>query len=132
MEFKLDPRDGQPKLMEVNPRFWAYLELPIRCGVNFPLLLHELCLGVEFDPVLSYHEGVGYINVRPKPTMLLKGLISVPRTGGLVLDWLDIRDPRRSLAEILLYLKWHINHEPVAGNESLQEILRNQPQRGKK
>lgn len=93
VEFKIDPKDGQPKLMEVNPRFWAYLELPIRCGVNFPLLLHKLCLGEEFDSILSYPEGVGYINLTRsinltrKPIMLLKGLVSVPRIRGLVYGW---------------------------------------------
>ena len=34
-EFKVDPRDGIPKLMEVNPRFWGSLHLAIISGVDF-------------------------------------------------------------------------------------------------
>jgi predicted ATP-grasp superfamily ATP-dependent carboligase len=39
VEFKIDPRDGQPKLIEINPRFWGSLELAIAAGVDFPNLL---------------------------------------------------------------------------------------------
>jgi len=42
VEFKLDLH-GTPYFMEVNPKFWASLELAIRCGVNFPLLLLKMC-----------------------------------------------------------------------------------------
>jgi predicted ATP-grasp superfamily ATP-dependent carboligase len=38
VEWKVDPRDGIAKLMEVNPRFWGSLELAVRSGVNFPVL----------------------------------------------------------------------------------------------
>jgi predicted ATP-grasp superfamily ATP-dependent carboligase len=38
VEWKVDPRDGVAKLMEVNPRFWGSLELAVRSGVNFPVL----------------------------------------------------------------------------------------------
>ena len=38
VEWKLDPRDGKPKLMEINPRFWGSLELAVRAGVDFPTL----------------------------------------------------------------------------------------------
>ncbi len=40
VEFKLDPRDNTPKLMEINPRFWGSLALAIESGVNFPYLLY--------------------------------------------------------------------------------------------
>ena len=38
VEWKVDLRDGRPKLMEINPRFWGSLELAVRSGVNFPSL----------------------------------------------------------------------------------------------
>jgi len=38
VEWKVDPRDGVAKLMEVNPRFWGSLELAVRSGVDFPVL----------------------------------------------------------------------------------------------
>ncbi len=40
VEFKRDVRDGRPKLMEINGRFWGSLQLAISSGVDFP----ELCL----------------------------------------------------------------------------------------
>jgi predicted ATP-grasp superfamily ATP-dependent carboligase len=39
VEFKRDERDGRPKLMEINGRFWGTLQLAISCGVDFPCLL---------------------------------------------------------------------------------------------
>lgn len=44
-ECKLDPRDGQLKLIEINPRPVAYLRFAVRCGVNLPLLTAELARG---------------------------------------------------------------------------------------
>ncbi|MCX8117782.1 MAG: ATP-grasp domain-containing protein [Desulfobacterota bacterium] len=56
-EFKVDPRDGLPKLMEVNPRFWGSLQLAIFSEVDFPYLMLRLALGERFDPVLRYPVG---------------------------------------------------------------------------
>jgi predicted ATP-grasp superfamily ATP-dependent carboligase len=39
VEFKMDDRDGVPKLMEINGRFWGSLQLAIDAGVDFPALL---------------------------------------------------------------------------------------------
>jgi len=58
VEFKVDPRDGLPKLMEINPRFWGSLSLAIHAGVNFPLLLHKMARGKRFDPVEQYRTGI--------------------------------------------------------------------------
>ena len=57
VEFKVDPRDGIPKLMEVNPRFWGSLQLAIVSGVDFPYLLLKMARGESFDPVLHYAVG---------------------------------------------------------------------------
>jgi predicted ATP-grasp superfamily ATP-dependent carboligase len=56
-EFKVDPRDGIPKLMEVNPRFWGSLHLAIISGVDFPYLILKMARGDQFDPVLGYTVG---------------------------------------------------------------------------
>ena len=37
-EYKLDPRDGRYRLMEINGRCFLINGLPTRCGVNYPLL----------------------------------------------------------------------------------------------
>lgn len=58
VEFKVDPRDNQPKLMELNPRFWGSLALAIHAGVDFPYLLYQMAMGEEFEPVREYETGI--------------------------------------------------------------------------
>jgi len=57
VEFKVDLRDGIPKLMEVNPRFWGSLSLAIEAGVNFPYLMYRMSRGENFKPVDHYQIG---------------------------------------------------------------------------
>jgi predicted ATP-grasp superfamily ATP-dependent carboligase len=45
VEFKRDERDGRPKLMEINGRFWGSLQLAIAAGVDFPNLLVDYLNG---------------------------------------------------------------------------------------
>jgi len=58
VEFRLDERDNQPKLMEVNPRFWGSLHQAISAGVEFPYLLYQMVLNGDVDPVTNYKIGV--------------------------------------------------------------------------
>ena len=57
-EFKVDGRDNQPKLMEVNGRFWGSLQLAIDAGINFPHLLYRCARGEEVPAQLEYKPGV--------------------------------------------------------------------------
>jgi predicted ATP-grasp superfamily ATP-dependent carboligase len=57
VEFKMDPRDNIPKLMEINPRFWGSLSLAVAAGVNFPYLLLKMSRGENFKPVEHYQIG---------------------------------------------------------------------------
>lgn len=57
VEFKEDTRDGIPKLMEINPRFWGSVALPIFSGVDFPVLAARTTAGLAIQPVLSYETG---------------------------------------------------------------------------
>ena len=45
VEFKLDPRDGSYRLMEVNPRLWQWHGLAAACGVDLPRIAYEDLLG---------------------------------------------------------------------------------------
>lgn len=58
VEFRVDPRDNIPKLMEINPRFWGSLQLSILSGVDFPYLLYQLVTKGDIKPVMDYKEGV--------------------------------------------------------------------------
>jgi len=58
VEFRVDSRDGRPKLMEINPRFWGSLQLAILSGVDFPYLLYKLSTEGDVEPVNNYKVGV--------------------------------------------------------------------------
>ena len=58
VEFKVDRRDGQAKLMEVNGRFWGSLQLAIDAGMNFPLLLYRLANEEDVPAQFDYKLGV--------------------------------------------------------------------------
>jgi len=58
VEYKIDRRDGLPRLMEVNGRLWGSLHLAIESGVDFPWIYLQLIRGREVAPVLHSCAGV--------------------------------------------------------------------------
>ncbi len=58
VEFKVDPRDGSPRLLEINPRLWGSLRLAILSGVDFPYLLYKLAVDGDLEEVVDYKMGV--------------------------------------------------------------------------
>lgn len=58
VEFRVDARTGEPKLMEINPRYWGSLRLPIYAGVDFPYLHYKMAIDGNVDSVLKYKIGV--------------------------------------------------------------------------
>lgn len=58
VEFKRDLRDNQPKLMEINGRFWGSLQLAIDAGVDFPRLLVQSVRSARFEAQVPYRIGV--------------------------------------------------------------------------
>ena len=62
VEFKKDPRDNLYKIIEVNPRFWSNLQLPISCGVDFPYLLYSVALDENIKPMPRYKIGMKFID----------------------------------------------------------------------
>ena len=57
VEFKHDARDGVPKLMEINGRFWGSLQLAIDAGVDFPALLVGSVTGQPIEAQPAYQLG---------------------------------------------------------------------------
>jgi len=45
VEFRRDSRDGEYKLMEINPKFWGSLDLALAAGADFPGDLCQMALG---------------------------------------------------------------------------------------
>jgi hypothetical protein len=54
----VDARDGQPKLMEINPRFGHNLWYRTELGINEPLMLLRMARGLDPGAVPPFEEGV--------------------------------------------------------------------------
>ena len=63
-DFIEDPRDGVPKLMEINPRFTRSIKICVLAGVDFPYLLYRLAMGKEVPCILEYKIGM-YLRYLP-------------------------------------------------------------------
>jgi D-aspartate ligase len=116
IEFKIDERDGEYKLLDVNPRTWGYHSLGPRAGADFPLLLFRDQLGLAVDPVRA-SAGVTWVRLSTDlPTALpellsrrlpwrqyLRSLFSADAEGLFERD-----DPLPALTEFALlpYLYW--------------------------
>jgi predicted ATP-grasp superfamily ATP-dependent carboligase len=57
VEFRRDA-NGVARLMEINPRLSASVEVAVRAGVDFPRLLHAWATGAHVDDVQHYRSGV--------------------------------------------------------------------------
>ena len=106
VEFKLDPRDGTFKLMEVNCRHNRSAALAVRCGVNFPMIEYEHLVHGRRPVDCEAESGVYWIGLDNDLTegvkLLRRGEASLsylrPYLHPHVFDFLDFRDPRPFLA----------------------------------
>ena len=93
VEFKVDRRDGKPKLIEVNPRFWGSLSLAIEAGVDFPYLLYRLAVDGDVQPRYNYKVGV-------KSRFLLFGdifhLLTSQKNPKLIMEFLKFHEKNLS------------------------------------
>ncbi|MFO7927743.1 MAG: ATP-grasp domain-containing protein [Halobacteriota archaeon] len=118
VEFRRDARDGSFRLMEINPRYWGSLALPIHAGVDFPRYHYQLAVGdvpsIEpgvYDTDVGCHKLRGELlylyNVYrgvgngPRPSLggecasVLRSLYRDPR-----FDYLDLEDLRPFFADL--------------------------------
>jgi predicted ATP-grasp superfamily ATP-dependent carboligase len=58
IDFVIDERDNQPKLMEINPRFWGSVQVAIDAGVDFPYLFCRMLDEGDIEKSLSYKTGI--------------------------------------------------------------------------
>lgn len=61
VELKIDARDGLPKVIEINPRFWGNSNFAVQAGANFALGVCRLLQG-ETVTQSRYRVGFNYIN----------------------------------------------------------------------
>jgi D-aspartate ligase len=62
LEYKLDPRDRQFKLLDVNARTWGYHSLGHAAGVDFSYMLYADQVGLSV-PRCSARTGVGWVRM---------------------------------------------------------------------
>jgi Predicted ATP-grasp enzyme len=58
MEFIVDDKDGKPKIIDVNPRFYGSLQCAIASGVDFPYAVFNMAMKGDIETDLYYREGV--------------------------------------------------------------------------
>jgi biotin carboxylase len=114
VEWKIDARDGQAKLIEINPRFSGAIGFPTALGINMPALCVAASAGVRLPEACPspYPEGVRYINPGPYfgalwSRMRVDGFGATLRgirqewSGSVVLPVLDLGDPAPLIAKLL-------------------------------
>lgn len=79
IEFRLDERDKQLKLMEINPRFWASVELAVKSGVDYPHLLCRMSNGEQLKYSEEYRRNVKFHWFSRELEHLLQRPSSIPR-----------------------------------------------------
>jgi predicted ATP-grasp superfamily ATP-dependent carboligase len=73
VEFKRDPRDGRPKLIDMNPRVWGWHTLGQRAGTDFAHLQWRLSHG-ELPPSMVARAGVRWVRLTTDvPTAVREG-----------------------------------------------------------
>ena len=117
IEFKQDPRSGEFKLLDVNPRVWGWHTLARRAGVDFPYLLWLLLHGKDF-PMVQGRSGVRWMHttadVRVAIQEILKGQLSLrsyvrslqPPRESAIFAW---DDPAPGLLDLPLFAYAAIN-----------------------
>lgn len=63
IEWLRDPRDEEPKLIEINARTWLWVDLAAKCGVNYPLTAYDYMNKGEIPQTVNYDTGVIWLNL---------------------------------------------------------------------
>lgn len=96
LEYKLDPRDNQFKLLDFNARTWGYHTLGQSAGVDFPYLLFADQMGQPVEPARA-QPGVTWIRI---VTDLPTGLAEIASKR---MNWSSyLRSVRKSNTEAVL------------------------------
>lgn len=74
-EFRLDPRDNQYKLIEINSRCWMQSTLSARCGANIPYLAYLAALGRSLKPDIEIKNHLKWVFIGEDFRSALKGII---------------------------------------------------------
>jgi len=111
-EFKFDPRDGEFKIVEINPRPWWFVEFADRCGVHLCHMAYQDALGMNVPPATQYREGercaymfydfAAYRDLDPAFGSVFRWLRSLRGAGEIVFCW---DDPGPALSLSMKFLR---------------------------
>ena len=110
LEYKLDPRDSQYKLLDVNARTWGYHSLGAQAGVDFSYMLYADQIGLPV-PVSAGRAGVAWVRTTTDIPAALSAIFSGDTDLKSYLQSLrncDVeavfspRDPLPGIAEVVL------------------------------
>lgn len=76
VEYLLDPRTGQYKLIEINARTWLWVGLAKACGIDYAKIIYNHANGIENDFPAGYASGIKWINYITDTYFSFKALIS--------------------------------------------------------
>lgn len=63
IEWLRDPRDNEPKLIEINARTWLWVWLAAKCGVNYPLQIWDYLVKGKLPYDVKYATGKIWLNL---------------------------------------------------------------------
>jgi len=128
VEFKREHGNGRLTVMEINGRPWGSMQLPIHCGIDYPLLLVQWYLEHRHPPErIDYNTGITCRSIAadlthlenlwqgtprgwpvPYPNFLTSLLkISIPWYPGLRSEEINWRDPKPGLFQVA---RWFASH----------------------
>jgi predicted ATP-grasp superfamily ATP-dependent carboligase len=76
IEFLIDPRDNEYKLIEINARTWLWVGLAIKDGINFPLMIYRFLHSEEFQYPQDFNTGSEWMHYMTDIPYSLKGLVT--------------------------------------------------------
>jgi predicted ATP-grasp superfamily ATP-dependent carboligase len=107
VEFRRDAA-GIPYLMEINPRLSASVEIAVRAGVDFPLLLYQWAVGEPMEAAGAHRAGIWMRHLGGDiestiASLHMRGRPGIPAPGRVLLDF------ALSFCRLMAYdyFQWH-------------------------
>jgi len=75
VEYLLDPRSGEYKLIEINARTWLWVGLAKACGVNFAKIAWEFVNGLPVEYPQNYTTGLKWRNSLTDGFIVMQSLL---------------------------------------------------------
>lgn len=89
LEYKLDPRDQQYKLLDVNARSWGYHSIGASAGVDFSYMLYADQVGLPIVPCRA-PPGVGWVRMTTDVPAAIVAMLNGDLTPGCY--WASLRN----------------------------------------